>query len=926
MVLLILSWPLLAQNLLPIDSSSYFSLSDYSIEHYDGRSGFAQNSIHGMYMDNDDVLWLNNHSGISSFDGGYLQHFSGPSLTPLALGITAAAQLVPKRKKDGLHFLKNKNNYNKIFIKPNLDIGDWDMEVEKKLPSMDSLKHVKEFYWERNDGSAYYVNKRSVYYKQNNNWHRQEFQQVNIIFLWQIQILGDALFIIHEESKNLFEYRDGKCIAIHRFPFLCPDGLGGADGIGYGKYFHHKNAIYELNADVPGKPKLILKLKLNQKLPTMYSFLEDTISGNLFWGTLNNGFIRFKEKPFVSVNKSTIKNATLNSKKTLYLPYNEDFTNHPQKLINQLKNQEGKSRISSTLIPLDYALQQQEYLAYSPTTQTLWKRSYSKKACSFYQFTDQDHSWKRVENQNLKFEALHFIYTTSNGVNLFTTANGGLWSYKNEQLKELPMDGKGFLEGVYQIGEDNKGFLWINTAQGAVVQASISEINKYIEDPSTSLYYKTYKPAFFNSNEKPDLGFTPTGKLVLEFKNEFISINPKYTSEKKKLNIFIQSIEVNEKSAAIDSTLTLNREFGLLKYAFSVPYWFDRENLNTEYLLSGRNAKWSFFNLNDKLQFQLLNPGKYTLKIRARSGFGKYSTAEKEISFTVLPYWYESNWFRVLFVLSILGILTAIYFYRLNRIKKRKLQLSKLIKEKRLELGELNATLSLNNLQLNKSKREQEHGLQERDEIVNLYTSKLRNPLKKVSKILLQLKKTKHDKQIEECLTSLKKVEEIAEATYSVTESFFNWIREKEGLVPAIKIEIVFREVLEDILLSYKDSIQEKKLRVVYNIPSTAFIISEPNATTIILDIIINNAVQYSTNGKIEFSLTEQDEFSILKIKDEGIGMDSSKIEKSTSSEGKGFGLSAASNLMYHLGGLLKIESIPNVGTQVYLYFKKQSK
>jgi len=95
--------------------------------------------------------------------------------------------------------------------------------------------------------------------------------------------------------------------------------------------------------------------------------------------------------------------------------------------------------------------------------------------------------------------------------------------------------------------------------------------------------------------------------------------------------------------------------------------------------------------------------------------------------------------------------------------------------------------------------------------------------------------------------------------------------------------------------------------------------------------ILIDNAIKYSSE-KIDVYLEEKEPFSVIRVKDYGIGIPESEIaniferfyrvDKARSREtgGTGLGLSIAKNIMKQHHGEIKVVSTEGVGTEVELY------
>ncbi len=100
---------------------------------------------------------------------------------------------------------------------------------------------------------------------------------------------------------------------------------------------------------------------------------------------------------------------------------------------------------------------------------------------------------------------------------------------------------------------------------------------------------------------------------------------------------------------------------------------------------------------------------------------------------------------------------------------------------------------------------------------------------------------------------------------------------------------------------------------------------------------ILSNILNNSANAKattVDFSLSSQSDFAVLKIRDNGVGIDNYKLnwvgkagislkQDNYSINGQGLGLSHAVETLNQWGGKLTITSEKNVGTELSLYLKQ---
>jgi ligand-binding sensor domain-containing protein len=91
-----------------------------------------------------------------------------------------------------------------------------------------------------------------------------------------------------------------------------------------------------------------------------------------------------------------------------------------------------------------------------------------------------------------------------------------------------------------------------------------------------------------------------------------------------------------------------------------VIYQYELQGYNEEPILAGKSQEARYTNLP---------PGDYTFRVNAAHR-GNWSDKEKSISFTILPFFWQTWWFWLLFALFIIAVFYSLYRYRLYQMRK----------------------------------------------------------------------------------------------------------------------------------------------------------------------------------------------------------------------------------------------------------------
>lgn len=134
---------------------------------------------------------------------------------------------------------------------------------------------------------------------------------------------------------------------------------------------------------------------------------------------------------------------------------------------------------------------------------------------------------------------------------------------------------------------------------------------------------------------------------------------------------------------------------------------------------------------------------------------------------------------------------------------------------------------------------------------------------------------------------------------------------------------------------SISESIREKNIKILGKIPPQATVEYNRAYLQSVLINIISNAVRYckkTDNDRfIKFNYYEEQEFSVLEIEDNGIGINMQRYKDkifglyktfSNNKDANGIGLFITKNQIEAMGGKIEIQSELNKGTLVRIYFK----
>jgi LytS/YehU family sensor histidine kinase len=90
-----------------------------------------------------------------------------------------------------------------------------------------------------------------------------------------------------------------------------------------------------------------------------------------------------------------------------------------------------------------------------------------------------------------------------------------------------------------------------------------------------------------------------------------------------------------------------------------------------EYTIDGLERGWVSAGNRQFVTYSGLPPGDYVFRVRAKNSDGMYSAFVASLSFSVVPAFWETAWFRLLFILVVIALLVYLLHLRERGIKRK---------------------------------------------------------------------------------------------------------------------------------------------------------------------------------------------------------------------------------------------------------------
>lgn len=474
------------------------------------------------------------------------------------------------------------------------------------------------------------------------------------------------------------------------------------------------NGLYRYRGDVFG----LFAEKEGMQSTFIYQILRDK-NNNLFIGTKNGGFYIYDGKDFTNyttkngLSGNDVNAAVLDKNNDLWIGTNNGLSKFDGRTFVNYTKKNGLTSDTVTALFID-------------NTGIMWLGQNNRvalydgknfKTISLQSSKGNFDIWTIAQDKNniiwlgtylgglFKYDGKEFteyskqIGVMSNSIfsilqntegDLFFGTLDGVFMYNGKQTTHFSESDGMSSDLVYVMLLDDKGFLWAGTNQG-INKINIKEFRKSGEK-RIQPYAKEegFQGVECNTNgafKEPD------GSIWFGTVNGLI----KYTPSEDRLNTLepktsIINIALAENDTLLNDNCNLSYDQNTISFGFIGVCLTNPAKVRYQYILEGADKQWAPVTSENFVKYSSLPAGHYTFKVISSNNEGVWNKQPTQFSFTIVPPFWKTWWFRTL---ATIGIITAVFlfiYYRVNLIRKQERQRSDL--QKRIANVELLALRS----------------------------------------------------------------------------------------------------------------------------------------------------------------------------------------------------------------------------------------
>ncbi|SFE51756.1 Signal transduction histidine kinase [Chitinophaga sp. CF118] len=495
--------------------------------------------------------------------------------------------------------------------------------------------------------------------------------------------------------------------------------------------------------------------------------------------------------------------------------------------------------------------------------------------------------------------------------------------YKNHFIR-MPVDVRKHLLIAHCFMEDKRGYFWIPTDRG-LFRVAKKELDDYASGTNTNVFYYYIDKSHgfttneFNGSSTPCGIETKDGRFSLPSIDGYVQFHP----DSVHINlpdkaIFVDEVMADDKKIFLKDNLVQIQDFNRLVFEISSPYFGNRINLHLEYSIKELGGKWYPVNEDGRLIITKLAKGHYTLTIRRRDSDTHYKT----IQLTILPYWYETAWFRWLTGCLVIGAFLSFFRVRYNSQVKRAELLEQKVAERTQELSITNKDLNLSKLHLSDSNRVKE-------KMISIILHDFRSPLRFLQLLARHIHGNFREVSEQELATLLLKFQTATTDLYDFAQEFLIWTNAQKEDFIINREKVALWEITNDIISLYSVGANINRNVFINLIPGNLTLTTDANLLKLIIRNLADNANKYTADGEIRIEAIQSDSNLQIIMTDTGQSMNKELIERilnntyNPADANQGWGYKIITELLIRLGGILSIDTSTGQGNKITITFRE---
>ncbi|HSR98325.1 MAG TPA: two-component regulator propeller domain-containing protein [Kofleriaceae bacterium] len=278
------------------------------------------------------------------------------------------------------------------------------------------------------------------------------------------------------------------------------------------------------------------------------------------------------------------------------------------------------------------------------------------------------------------------------------TEGAGLWRLRDGHWFVFTAKNGMFDDVVWRILDDGRGNFWMSSNRG-IWSVSQRELEQHAAGARATVESVVYGEGDGMRDRECNGAIEPSGwrgrdgRLWFPTAKGLAVIDPAHLHPSRPPTAVVENVRVDGQHHAVVPAIELAPGSSRIELAYTAPALRSPERLRFRYKLDGFDGTWNDAGTQRMAQYTNLAPGSYTFIVEAGAD-GKWGRAGK-MAITLHPQFYQTRWFFVLAVLSVVLAIVAVPLLRVRQLRARARELDERVQEAIRELKVLSGLLPI---------------------------------------------------------------------------------------------------------------------------------------------------------------------------------------------------------------------------------------
>jgi ligand-binding sensor domain-containing protein len=294
-----------------------------------------------------------------------------------------------------------------------------------------------------------------------------------------------------------------------------------------------------------------------------------------------------------------------------------------------------------------------------------------------------------------RFWALHF---DGDGVLWIGTLGGGFLRFENGHFTRFTTRDGLPSKHVSQILEDEHGQFWLGTRAG-IVRVAREELNNSARGTNGPVTFVTYGRADglptleCSGGNQPDCWKSRDGRLWFSTVKGPVWVDPsalrfnRLPPPVQMEEVLVDGARVTDDAvspehpgARVPALVRVAAGRHYIEFTFSALSFTSPDKVRFKWQMKGLDPGWVDGGNRHSVNYNFVPPGDYQFEVQACNNDGVWSETDAPVMLTVLPYFWQTWWFRLaaaVFVASVLLMIYTIRIARLRELEKMRLRIAR---------------------------------------------------------------------------------------------------------------------------------------------------------------------------------------------------------------------------------------------------------